>query len=68
VDHPYADVLNAARKVIFSQTIRAADWANTSVASGDLSAEIQKLKGGGDGDIVAPTAASASGSHSSATI
>ena len=54
VDHPYADAMNAARKVIFSHTITTADWANTSVASGDLGAEIEKLKLDGDGYIVGP--------------
>src|SRR5215469_11217448 len=53
VDHPYADAMNAARKVIFSQTIHTADWANTSIASGDLDAEVEKLKHDGDGYIVA---------------
>jgi dihydrofolate reductase len=52
-DHPYADAMNAARKVIFSRTIRTADWANTSIAGGDLGAEIEKLKLDGDGYIVA---------------
>jgi dihydrofolate reductase len=53
VDHPYADAMNAARKVVFSHTITNADWANTSVATGDLTAEIEKLKLDGDGYIVA---------------
>ena len=53
VDHPYADVLNAADKVVFSHTIQAAGWANTSIASGDMGAEIEKLKLDGDGYIVA---------------
>jgi dihydrofolate reductase len=53
VDHPYADAMNAARKIIFSHTITTADWANTSVANGDLGAEIEKLKLDGDGYIVA---------------
>jgi len=53
VDHPYADAINAARKVIFSHTITTADWANASVADGDLAAEIGKLKLDGDGYIVA---------------
>jgi hypothetical protein len=30
VGHPYAAVINAARKVVFSHTLRATDWANTS--------------------------------------
>ena len=53
VDHPYAAAMNAARKVIFSHTITTADWANASVATGDLAAEIEKLKLDGDGYIVA---------------
>jgi dihydrofolate reductase len=52
-DHPYADAMNAAHKIIFSHTIRTADWANASIASGDLGAEIEKLKLDGDGYIVA---------------
>lgn len=53
VDHPYADAINSGRKVIFSHTIQTADWANTSIASGDLGAEVEKLKLDGDGYIVA---------------
>jgi dihydrofolate reductase len=52
-DSPYADVMNAARKVVFSRTLDTADWANTTVINGDLTAEIQKLKPGGDGYIIA---------------
>jgi dihydrofolate reductase len=53
VDHPYAAAINVARKVVFSHTLRAADWANTSIASGELGAEIEKLKLDGDGYIIA---------------
>jgi len=52
-EHPYADVMNAARKVVFSHTLATADWANTTVINGDLAAEIEKLKLGGDGYIIA---------------
>ena len=52
-DHPYADAMNAARKIVFSHTIGTAEWANTSVASGDLGAEVEKLKLDGDGYVVA---------------
>ena len=52
-DDPYANVMNAARKVVFSQTLAAADWANTTVNNGDLAAEIEKLKLGDDGYIIA---------------
>jgi dihydrofolate reductase len=53
VDHPYAEAMNAAHKVIFSHTIQEANWANASIASGDLGSEIEKLKLDGDGYIVA---------------
>jgi dihydrofolate reductase len=53
VDHPYAAAINAARKVVFSHTLQSADWANTSIASGELGAEIAKLKLDGDGYIIA---------------
>jgi dihydrofolate reductase len=50
---PYADVMNGARKVVFSRTLATADWANTTVANGDLAGEIQKLTLGGDGYVIA---------------
>ena len=52
VDHPYADALNAARKVVFSRTLKTADWANTTIAAGDTAEEIDKLRRGGDGHIM----------------
>jgi dihydrofolate reductase len=51
-DHPYADTLNAARKVVFSRTLKTADWANTTIESGDTAEEIDKLRQGGDGHII----------------
>lgn len=50
--HPFAPLLNAARKVVFSRTLRTADWANTTIAAGDTAAEIDRLRLGGDGYIV----------------
>jgi RibD C-terminal domain len=41
-----------ARKVVFSRTLKTADWANTTIAAGDTAEEIDKLKRGGDGHIV----------------
>src|SRR4051812_35176631 len=51
-DHPFADMLNAGRKVVFSRTLTTADWANTTIAAGDTTEEIDKLRQGGDGHIV----------------
>jgi dihydrofolate reductase len=52
-EHPWADILNAGRKVVFSRTLTTADWANTTIAAGDIAEEIDKLRRGGDGHIVA---------------
>jgi dihydrofolate reductase len=52
-DHPYADLMNAARKVVFTRTLTSADWANSTVASGNLDAELDALRAGADGTIVA---------------
>lgn len=51
-DDPNAGPLNAARKVVFSRTLKVADWANTTIASGDLGQEVDKLRRAGDGYIV----------------
>jgi dihydrofolate reductase len=51
-DHPFADILNAGRKVVFSRTLKTADWVNTTIAAGDTAEEIDKLRQGGDGHIV----------------
>ena len=52
-EHPWAGILNAGRKVVFSRTLTTADWANTTIAAGDTAEEIDKLRQGGDGHIVA---------------
>jgi dihydrofolate reductase len=52
-DHPFSPILNAARKVVFSRTLKTADWANTTIASGDTVEEVDKLRLGGDGHIIA---------------
>ena len=51
-DHPFADILNAGRKVVFSRTLTTADWANTTIAAGDMTEEVDKLRHGGDGHII----------------
>ena len=51
-DHPFTGIMNAARKVVFSRTLRTAEWANTTIAAGDTAEEIDKLRQGGDGHIV----------------
>lgn len=53
IDHPYAEPMNAARKVVFSRTLTSADWANSTVASGNQDTELDALRRSGDGTIVA---------------
>ena len=51
-EHPFAEILSAARKVVFSRTLTTADWANTTIAAGDTTEEIDKLRLGGEGYII----------------
>jgi dihydrofolate reductase len=51
-DHPWTDIMNAGRKVVFSRTLTTADWANSTIAPGDTTAEVDKLRQGGDGHII----------------
>jgi dihydrofolate reductase len=51
-DHPFSPILNGARKVVFSRTLKTADWPNTTIAAGDTAEEIDELRQGGDGHIV----------------
>jgi hypothetical protein len=62
-DHPFSDMMNAGRKVVFSRTLTTAGRANTSIAAGDTTEEVDKLRRGGDGHI-AVWGASASGGRS----
>jgi dihydrofolate reductase len=51
-DHPFADILNPARKAVFSRTLKTSDWANTTIASGDTREEVDQLRQDGDGYIL----------------
>jgi len=51
-DHPFAGILTAGRKVVFSRTLKTAEWANTTIAAGDTAEEIEELRQGGDGYIL----------------
>jgi dihydrofolate reductase len=51
-DHPFSGIMNAGRKVVFSRTLKTAEWANTTIAAGETAEEIDKLRQGGDGHIV----------------
>jgi dihydrofolate reductase len=49
---PWAQILNAGNKVVVSTTMRSAEWANTTIASGDLTEEIERLQQGEGGHIL----------------
>jgi dihydrofolate reductase len=49
----FARPMNEIPKVVFSRTLRHADWAGTRIASGDLAEEIDRLKRDPGGDLVA---------------
>jgi dihydrofolate reductase len=49
----YARPMNEIPKVVFSKTLRRADWAETRIASGDLSEEIGRLKREPGNDLIA---------------
>ncbi|MEY9893030.1 dihydrofolate reductase [Catenulispora sp. MAP5-51] len=53
-DHPFAGLLTDGHKVVFSRTLKKADadWANTTIAAGDTTEEIDRLRTGGDGYIL----------------
>jgi dihydrofolate reductase len=53
VDHPYADLMNAVRKLAFSRTLQDASWNDSSIVRGDLAQEVERLKQDGTGDIIA---------------
>ena len=46
-----AELMNKIPKLVFSGTLDAADWNNTTLVTENASAEISKLKNQGDGDI-----------------
>ena len=49
----YAEPMNNIPKVVFSKTLRRADWTDSRIASGDLASEISELKSTGDNDMIA---------------
>ena len=46
-----ADYMNSLPKYVFSRTLKKADWANTTLLTGDLASEVAKLKRGEGKDI-----------------
>jgi dihydrofolate reductase len=54
----YARPMNDIPKIVFSKSLRRADWAETRIVAGDLSEEIARLKREGGGDLIAHGGAS----------
>ena len=52
-DLPAAAPMNEIPKVVFSSTLRSADWPETRIAAGDTEAEIARLKAEPGGEILA---------------
>jgi len=52
-DHPSAKPMNEIPKVVFSRTLKTADWPETRIASGDMAEEIAMLKAVPGKDLVA---------------
>jgi len=42
--YPFAKNITEASKVVFTKTLKKSDWRNTTLAKGDLVAEVNKLK------------------------
>jgi dihydrofolate reductase len=49
----YAEFMNALPKVVFSQTLPAAEWAGSRIAGGDLTGEIAALRSEPGGEVMA---------------
>ena len=48
----YAEFMNTLPKVVFSQTLPAAEWAGSRIARGDLAEQIAALKSQSGGDVI----------------
>ena len=49
---PYLERINEMRKYVFSSTLTAADWNNTTIIPGDPVAAVRELKEQGDGHLI----------------
>jgi dihydrofolate reductase len=51
-DVGFAERMNSLPKYVVSSTLETADWNNTTIISGNLAAEVRKLKAEDGGDIM----------------
>lgn len=50
-EQPIAQLMNSLPKLVFSRTLKKADWNNTKIISDNAALEIQKLKEQGEKDM-----------------
>ena len=50
-DQPFGDVMNSIKKYVVSNSLRAAEWENTEIISGDVAQKLTDLKARDGGDI-----------------
>lgn len=50
---PYAAPMNRIPKVLFSKSLKQAEWSDTQIVSGDLATEVARLKQGTGDDLLA---------------
>jgi dihydrofolate reductase len=50
-DEPFGDVMNSMQKYVVSDSLRAAEWQNTELISGDVARQLTELKAKDGGDI-----------------
>ncbi len=53
VFNAFTQKMNDTPKVVFSRSLEKSEWPRTTVAKGDLTNEINKLKGQSGGDMIA---------------
>jgi len=50
--HPYAARLNTIRKYVFSSSLEMAEWNNSTIVRGDVTAEVSKFKQQDGGNLL----------------
>jgi len=51
-DHPWAHRINTMAKYVFTSTLKATEWDNSTVVGGDVAAEAARLKDTTSGDLL----------------
>ena len=50
-DQPFGDVMNSIKKYVVSNSLRAAEWQNSELISGDVARKLTDIKAEDGGDI-----------------